>query len=194
MNSNSKPVKVKIRQHLIDIIDFDHYRSCNDILTTYQNELGHELEQGKTHFEVFCHWCMGLPSGFDIEYRNWQLKQLLLSWGFNNPDDKYSSTEMMQFYLHLLYRELHNPVTCKIIRNAWIEYASNNITLKDKTHDINGNPIYKVHFLALDLPRFESTEKTRKAGLRKCRKGGLFSFESYNTSEDLKYILHTLHD
>ncbi len=65
------------------------------------------------------------------------------------------------------------------------------------TNDINGNPRYIVHYLALGLPDYVSTEKTSKAGLKKYRGrdfGGGFVFTSYNVEENLEWILKKLHE
>lgn len=62
--------------------------------------------------------------------------------------------------------------------------------------DANGNPRYVVHYLALGLPDYESTKKTRAAGLKMYRGrdfGGGFVFTSYNTDYDLERILEVLH-
>lgn len=60
----------------------------------------------------------------------------------------------------------------------------------------NGNPRYVVHFMALGLPTYESTKKTREAGLKIYRGkdfGGGFVFSSYNPEHDLRAILAILH-
>lgn len=62
--------------------------------------------------------------------------------------------------------------------------------------DANGNPRYVVSFIVLGLPTYESTAKTRAAGLKKYRGrdfGGGFVFSSYNVQHDLNEIMKTLH-
>lgn len=64
-------------------------------------------------------------------------------------------------------------------------------------NDVNGNPRYVVHFLALGLDSAKPTNKTREAGLSKYRGkdfGGGFVFQSYNVDQDLDYILESLED
>lgn len=68
--------------------------------------------------------------------------------------------------------------------------------LKKVAHDTNGNPRYVVSFLALGLPTYESTAKTRAAGLKKYRGkdfAGGFVFSSFSVENDLREILKTLH-
>lgn len=63
-------------------------------------------------------------------------------------------------------------------------------------NDGNGNPRYVVHYLALGLTTYESTKKTRAAGLKLYRGrdfGGGFVFSSYNTEYTLERILEVLH-
>lgn len=63
--------------------------------------------------------------------------------------------------------------------------------------DANGNPRYVISYIALGLDAYESTRKTRAAGLRKYRGrdfGGGFVFSSYNPQHDLNEIMKTIHD
>ena len=63
------------------------------------------------------------------------------------------------------------------------------------TNDVNGNPRYLVHFLAIGLADHVATDKTRKAGLRIFHGrafGGGFVFQSYNIHESMAHILKTL--
>jgi len=63
------------------------------------------------------------------------------------------------------------------------------------TNDINGNPRYVVHYLALGLPEYKATNKTRRAGLTKYRGksfGGGFVFQSYNIDASLNFIMEAL--
>ena len=70
------------------------------------------------------------------------------------------------------------------------------IQLHKVNNCVNGNPRYVVSFMALGLPTYESTKKTREAGLKIYRGrdfGGGFVFTSYNTEYDLERILEILH-
>lgn len=70
------------------------------------------------------------------------------------------------------------------------------IQLHRTNNDVNGNPRYVVHYSALGLPTYESTKKTRAAGLKLYRGrdfGGGFVFSSYNTEYTLEWILEVLH-
>lgn len=63
------------------------------------------------------------------------------------------------------------------------------------TSNADGNPRYIVHYLAIGLPDYVATTKTRKAGLKiiHCRAfGGGFVFQSYNIHNSMKHILKTL--
>ena len=65
------------------------------------------------------------------------------------------------------------------------------ITIVNLKNDINGNPRYGISWLSLNLDKYESTAKTREAGLRKFRSksmGGGFSFQSYEIQSTLDYI------
>ena len=70
------------------------------------------------------------------------------------------------------------------------------IQLHRTNNDVNGNPRYVVHYSALGLPEYESTKKTRAAGLKLYRGrdfGGGFVFTSYNTEYTLEWVLEVLH-
>lgn len=70
------------------------------------------------------------------------------------------------------------------------------IEVKRTNNDINGNPRYLVHFLALGLKDYKATSKTRKAGLTIYKGksfGGGFVFQSYNVKDSLEFIYKTLH-
>lgn len=55
-------------------------------------------------------------------------------------------------------------------------------------NDINGNPMYAVHFFELGLKSHNPTPVTKQAGLRKypnCKHfGGGFKFQSHNIIDD----------
>jgi len=62
---------------------------------------------------------------------------------------------------------------------------------RKKYLDVNGNPLYFVHYLDLGLDKYESTKLTRKAGLRKFtgkEYGGGFTFQSYNIADHANFF------
>lgn len=62
-------------------------------------------------------------------------------------------------------------------------------------NDINGNPRYFVHYLALGLKSYSSTAKTRKAGLRIFHGrafGGGYTFTSDNVDRTIQHIIKIL--
>jgi hypothetical protein len=62
-------------------------------------------------------------------------------------------------------------------------------------NDVNGNPRYIIHYLALGLRDHVSTKKTREAGLRIYHGrlfGGGFTFTSYNIESSVKWIVGAL--
>ena len=73
----------------------------------------------------------------------------------------------------------------KIINGNSIEYFKVN-------HDVNGNPRYVIHFLAVADTYNEAVFKSRKIGGKVYRAkwfGGGIVFSSHNLESDLKLIL-----
>lgn len=84
------------------------------------------------------------------------------------------------------------PYTVKVMRRG----KEDEITAYRTTNDVNGNPRYIIHFLALGLKDHESTTKTRRAGFRKlpnCRAfGGGFTFQAHYLQGELQDKLDIL--
>ena len=63
------------------------------------------------------------------------------------------------------------------------------VTIYRIENDINGNPRYIIHFLA--ITKDYNNKKLNKAGFKKYRAGwfgGGLVFSSYNVEDDLKYM------
>lgn len=83
----------------------------------------------------------------------------------------------------------NNKFTVTVRNEAYDLYRVNN--------DVNGNPRYVIHFLALGLKDYKSTKATRDAGLSIYRGkwfGGGFVFTSYNVQDSLEWILDQLNE
>jgi len=70
------------------------------------------------------------------------------------------------------------------------------IPVFEVTNDLYGNRRYVVHYRDIGLHEYESTQRTRKAGIKKYRGmsfGGGFVFQSSNPSITLKRVIGILH-
>ena len=82
-----------------------------------------------------------------------------------------------------------------MLSKEYVEYRGDQIPVYRYTSDINGNPRYIVHYLAIGLPDHVATAATRRAGFRIFHGrafGGGFIFQSYYPQGDMPRMLDIL--
>ena len=78
----------KIKKYIFSIIDGENYNVTfkNDkeklqfVYDTFVKEYGHEIER-RGPLGAFSEWIKGLPSAFNVEYRNYYILELAKEWG-----------------------------------------------------------------------------------------------------------------
>lgn len=83
------------------------------------------------------------------------------------------------------------------MRKEIVEINGEKIDVYGAKDDMYGNPRYVIHYLALGLKDYESTKRTRSAGLKKYKGkefGGGFVFQSYNVQASMEKIIDKLSD
>ena len=115
MKTNCKEVKTALQSYIIDCIDTTEYP---EIKTDLKNQLTFivdefhrvncypvNMQRYKGNYQaLFTDWHSGLPSYFNIEYRNYAILELMASFGLPLPSDK-DETDGINLFYHLVYRE-----------------------------------------------------------------------------------------
>jgi hypothetical protein len=115
MKTNCKEVKTVIQKYVIDCIDTSDYP---EIKTDLKNQLSfivdefhrvamysNNIHRFKGNYQqLFIDWLSGLPSYFNVEYRNYEILELMSSFGLPLPANKEESQGIDLFY-YLVYRE-----------------------------------------------------------------------------------------
>ena len=115
MKTNCKEVKTKVQEYIINYIDTEDYPevkpSLRDQLTFIVDEFyrvamhPHNIHRLKGNYQaLFIDWLSGLPSYFNIEYRNFEILELMASFGLPLPDNK-DETDGVNLFYYLIYRE-----------------------------------------------------------------------------------------
>ena len=114
MKTNNKIVKTAIQKYIIDCIDTSEQGLKDNITLPEQLEFicsefkrvaGYEynLKRLPNIQERFTDWHSGLPSYFNIEYRNWEIiKELMPSFNLPLPANKTEEQGIKLFY-NLIY-------------------------------------------------------------------------------------------
>ena len=89
---NTKELNSKVFPYILDCIytfDYlgieltDQKEKLQFLYDTFKKEYWHEYNQ-KVHKNIytgFSNWIMGLPSTFNIEFENWSIIEIAISWG-----------------------------------------------------------------------------------------------------------------
>jgi len=115
MKTNCKLVKTLIQSYILDCIDTSEYP---EVKTDIKNQLSfivdefyrvamydNNIRRLKGNYqELFIDWLSGLPSYFNIEYRNYQILELMSSFNLPLPANKEKYEGVKLFY-YLIYRE-----------------------------------------------------------------------------------------
>lgn len=114
MKSNSKEVRAKIKQHILDSVtdvNGNNYTDLKEACNRLNNEFDrvanhpHNLNRFPNNQERFADYLNGIPFGF--EYDNYSIEQYLNSLGLNPDDKKYSSNKMYKMYTYLIFSEMN---------------------------------------------------------------------------------------
>ena len=115
MKTNYKLVKTLIQSYILDCIDTSEYP---EVKTDIKNQLSfivdefyrvamydNNIRRLKGNYqELFIDWLSDLPSYFNIEYRNYQILELMSSFNLPLPANKEQYEGVKLFYF-LIYRE-----------------------------------------------------------------------------------------
>ena len=112
MKTNSKEVKTKVQQYIIDCLDNSAYPEYGDDikskLTLVCDEFksaavfANNIKRLKTWQSVFIDWLMGAPSALSIEYYTKEILDLMASWGLPLPTNK-TEQQGEDLFRYLIY-------------------------------------------------------------------------------------------
>jgi hypothetical protein len=117
MRTTKKEFKVQIQDHIINSVLSDEYgdtikEQLQAVIDNFKDYYGKYEQKRKPNIqEAFIDWSLGLPSSFNIEYRNFEIQELIKTW-FNTAGETYKEPKDDQktydLYYWLVYRELNN--------------------------------------------------------------------------------------
>lgn len=101
MKSNSKEVKTKVLNHIIDYIDEW------DNAETIQEKVINQLDNMKNHREDIYHACIRLVQGGEFLVSSYDIREFINSLDLNNNSNKvFDDMQVFNMYCLLLAREL----------------------------------------------------------------------------------------
>lgn len=88
MNTNSAQFKKNVFNYILSSIDGEGYgvelntdsEKVNFVLATFRSEYAHGIKYYQSEQRAFSEWLAGLPSGINIEYRNYFILELAKQW------------------------------------------------------------------------------------------------------------------
>ena len=115
MKTNCKEVKTKIQSYIIDCIDTSGYP---EIETDLKNQLTFivtefhrvncypvNMQRYKGNYQkLFTDWLSRITFYFNIEYRNYEILELMASFGLPLPANKEEG-QGIELFFYLIYRE-----------------------------------------------------------------------------------------
>ena len=115
LKTTSKEVKAKIQSYILSCIDSEGYEATATtdeekikfLINTYRKEyvFKNNLIHYGTYQNMFINWVMGLPSCFNVEYRNYAILELIEDWSGYVPTEKKEDATIDNFR-YLIFREL----------------------------------------------------------------------------------------
>ena len=114
MKTTSKQFKELVRAHIVDIITPDDTEGATIeeklqfVADSFHEWYGvYEQKRWPVHQTAFKEWLMCLPTGFDVLYTNYDIRNTLANW-FEACGETYreqSPDEEANLYFHLIHRE-----------------------------------------------------------------------------------------
>jgi methionyl-tRNA synthetase len=117
MRTTKKEFKVQIQDHIINSVLSDEYgdtikEQLQAVIDNFKDYYGAYEQKRKPNIqEAFIDWALGLPSAFNIEYRNFEIQELIKTWftiageTYKEPKDDQKHTI---YIIGLVFRELNN--------------------------------------------------------------------------------------
>lgn len=105
MKSNSKEVKQRVLNHIIDYVNDWDYENC----ITIEDKVKSQIDYMKCSRDSIFDTCKRLVEGGTFLVYNGDIEEFLLSLELNNNSKKvFDEWEMFKLYVLLLARELEN--------------------------------------------------------------------------------------
>jgi hypothetical protein len=115
MRTTKKEFKAVIQEHILNSVLDEGYDTLKDqlqaVIEEFKNCYGPYEQKRKPNLqEAFIDWSLGLPTVFNIEYRNFEITELVKSWftacgeTYKEPKDDEKTYNL---YYWLVYREFN---------------------------------------------------------------------------------------
>jgi hypothetical protein len=116
MRTTKKEFKVQIQDHIINSVLSDEYgdtikEQLQAVIDGFKNWYSVYEQKRKPNIqEAFIDWALGLPSEFNIEYRHFEIQELIKTW-FTTAGETYKEPKDDQktydLYYWWIFRELN---------------------------------------------------------------------------------------
>ena len=114
MRTNNKVVRDAIKKYVLSCIDTSDYNEHTGELIDSLNIIKSEIERCafypnnlrklKTYQACFIDWLHGLPGCLNIEFRNYEILELMKSFSLPLPANN-DETDSINLFYYLVYRE-----------------------------------------------------------------------------------------
>lgn len=124
MNTNTREVKTRIRNYIINHIGEDYgaeepKQAITNVYNAFKSEYGFNIKR-YGEYNAFKEWLQGLPSALSVDFCHNEVNTIVEYWTYGNltikpRKTKYSDTETWNFFLHLITREFFAMLRVKTI-------------------------------------------------------------------------------
>lgn len=117
LRSTKKEVKTRIRQYILDRIDFTDYDKepkndtetiilCYEVFKAEYVNAANLRRYGSEH-RCFTEWLCGVPSIITIDFSYYDARQLVKAWLEQTEEEaeRYDDLKVWEYFLHLIQRE-----------------------------------------------------------------------------------------
>lgn len=122
MRTNTKAFRAKVREYIMGVLAEEYGTPDGDAAVISKEDVKRGLEAIAADFsfyaqaeqrrsrrpyqQIFSDWLTCLPSSFDVPYLDFEINEVMASWGLTNPDEKYPQERTNFLFHYLLYSEL----------------------------------------------------------------------------------------
>ena len=116
MRTTKKEVTQPIRNYILNHINPTDYNveaetdkeKLDFLVSTYRAEYPakYHLKHSGSYQQMFIDYMQGLPTCFNVDFRYYEIVNVMESWGLPQPEDKDDYESAMLFY-RLIYREVN---------------------------------------------------------------------------------------
>lgn len=122
MRTNTKAFRAKVREYIMDVLAEEYgppygsgvafgkddlKRGLETVAADFSSWSAVEMRRSrKSYQQLFSDWLNCAPSSFDVHFYDYEINDIMASWGLTNDDGKYPQERTNFMFHYLLYSEL----------------------------------------------------------------------------------------